>query len=45
MSTREDTVERWWQAVFRVRVGAFADRAQADSYKQKLAMPAFIVRE
>lgn len=31
--------------VFRVRVGAFTDRAQADSYKQKLAMPAFIVRE
>jgi cell division protein FtsN len=31
--------------VFRVRVGAFTDRAQADSYKNKLAMPAFIVRE
>ena len=31
--------------VFRVRVGAFADRAQADGYKQKLTMPAFIVRE
>lgn len=31
--------------VFRVRVGAFTDRAQADGYKNKLAMPAFIVRE
>jgi cell division protein FtsN len=31
--------------VFRVRVGAFTDRAQADAYKAKLAMPAFIVNE
>lgn len=31
--------------VFRVRVGAFNERAQADGYKSRLAMPAFIVTE
>lgn len=31
--------------VFRVRVGGFADRAAADAYKAKLALPAFIVNE
>ena len=31
--------------VFRVRVGAFNDRAQADAYKARLALPAFIVNE
>lgn len=31
--------------VFRVRVGAFPDRAAADAYKAKLTMPAFIVSE
>lgn len=31
--------------VYRVRVGAFADRAQADAYKGKLAMPAFVIGE
>lgn len=33
------------KAVFRVRVGGFADRADADAYKAKLATPAFVVSE
>lgn len=33
------------KAVFRVRIGAFADRAMADAYKAKLATPAFVVSE
>jgi cell division septation protein DedD len=33
------------KAVFRVRVGGFADRAQADAYKAKLQTPAFVVAE
>lgn len=33
------------QPVFRVRVGAFSERAQAVAYQQKLPMPTFIVNE
>jgi cell division septation protein DedD len=33
------------KAVFRVRVGSFADRAAADAAKGKLSMPAFVVAE
>lgn len=33
------------KAVFRVRVGAFADRADADAYKARLTTPAFVVAE